>query len=199
MQLNLGILSSHNGSNVQAIIDSVKNQQLNANICVIISNNPNSGTLEKAKKANIPAFCVNEKSCSSNVEKVDKELIRIFEKYNVNLVILAGYMKKISPELLKKFNNRILNIHPALLPKFGGKGMFGMNIHKAVIAAKEKFSGATIHLVNENYDEGRILAQEKVAILENDTPETLAKRVLEIEHRLYSNTLSKIANNEILI
>jgi phosphoribosylglycinamide formyltransferase-1 len=127
------------------------------------------------------------------------EIINTLKKHNVDTVILAGYMKKVSQELIAQFNNRVLNIHPALLPKFGGKGMYGMNVHKAVIEANEAVTGATIHLVNTNYDEGKILAQMQVPVFSDDTAETLAARVLEVEHQLYSDTLIKISNDEIII
>ena len=195
-KLNLGFICSHSGSNMQAIINNVKSGKLNANLCVVISNNLNSGALEKAKKENIPNYHISEKTHPQNPEL---EIINILKKHNVDTVILAGYMKKVSQELIKQFNNRVLNIHPALLPKFGGKGMYGMNIHKAVIEANERVTGATIHLVNANYDEGKILAQMQVPVFSDDTVDTLAARVLEVEHQLYSDTLIKIANNEIII
>ena len=195
-KLNLGFLCSHSGSNMQAIIDNVKCGKLNANLCVAISNNLSSGALEKAKKENIPNYHISEKTHSQNAEL---EIINVLKKHNVDTVILAGYMKKISQELINHFNNRVLNIHPALLPKFGGQGMYGMNVHKAVIEAKETFSGATIHLVNSNYDEGKILAQMQVPVFPEDTPEVLAARILEIEHQLYSDTLIKISKGEIII
>ncbi|MGI6370272.1 MAG: phosphoribosylglycinamide formyltransferase [Candidatus Kapaibacterium sp.] len=193
--LNLGFLSSHSGSNVQAIIDNVASGKLRANLCALVSNNSNAFVLERAKKANIPAFHIS----SHNYADPEKKIIEVFKEHNVNTVILAGYMKKVSADLIHNFSNRVLNIHPALLPKFGGEGMFGSNVHKAVIEAGEKISGATIHLVTPNYDDGKILNQMTVPVLDNDTPETLAKRVLEIEHILYTDTLIKIANGEILI
>ena len=195
-KLNLGFICSHSGSNMQAIINNVKSGKLNANLCVVISNNLNSGALEKAKKENIPNYHISEKTHPQNTEL---EIINTLKRHNVDTVILAGYMKKVSQELIKQFNNRVLNIHPALLPKFGGKGMYGMNVHKAVIEANERVTGATIHLVNANYDEGKILAQMQVPVFSDDTVDTLAARVLEVEHQLYSDTLIKIANNEIII
>ena len=115
----------------------------------------------------------------------------------IDLVILAGYMKKIGPKTLVAFSNRILNIHPALLPKHGGQGMYGLRVHEAVIAAGETESGATVHLIDAEYDEGPILQQITVPVLLDDTPETLQKRVLEKEHFLYPDTLAKIARSEI--
>lgn len=193
--LNLGFLSSHGGSNVQAIIDNVASGKLRANLCAVVSNNSNALVLERAKQANIPAFHIS----NHNYADPEQEIVEVFKKHNVNTVILAGYMKKVSADLIHSFSNRVLNIHPALLPKFGGEGMFGSNVHKAVIESGEKISGATIHLVTPNYDDGKILNQMTVPVLDNDTPETLAKRVLEIEHILYTDTLIKIANGDIVI
>jgi phosphoribosylglycinamide formyltransferase-1 len=195
-KLNLGFLCSHSGSNMQAIIDNVKNGNLYAELCAVVSNNHCSGAIEKAQKENIPHYVVNEKT---HTNEITQEIIRIFKSHNVDTVILAGYMKLISQSLIDAFNNRVLNIHPALLPKFGGKGMYGMNVHKAVIEAKEIVSGATIHQVNPNYDDGKILAQIEVPVLPNDTPEILAERILKEEHKLYSSTLIKISNGEIIL
>ena len=195
-KLNLGFLCSHGGSNMQAIIETVKSKKLNAELCVVISNNPNAGAIEKAKNENIPNFIVNEKT---NPNKVDEEIIRIFKLYKVDTVILAGYMKLVSQQLIEAFENRVLNIHPSLLPKFGGKGMFGMNVHKAVLEAKETRSGATVHTVNSIYDDGKILAQVEVPVFSEDTAEILAERILKEEHKLYSETLIKISLGEIIL
>ena len=194
--LNLGFLASHNGSNMQSIINNVKAGNLNANLCAIISNNYSSIAIEKAQNENIPAFVINSSTHQNNS---DTEIVRIFKQYNVDIVILAGYMKKVSKYLIDSFNGRVLNIHPALLPKYGGIGMYGMNVHNAVIKNKESVSGATIHLVNEEYDKGRILEQKEVPISHTDTPETLADKVLKIEHKLYTDVLIKISNGEIII
>jgi len=208
-KLNLGFLCSHGGSNMQAIIENVKKGNLLAEICAVISNNHQSGAIEKAQKENIPYYVVNEKTHpnesvsdiknNATNNKVNQEIIRIFKLHNVDTVILAGYMKLISQSLIDAFNGRVLNIHPALLPRFGGKGMYGLNVHKAVIDAKETKSGATIHIVNPIYDDGKILAQVEVPVFTDDTPEILAERILKEEHKLYSATLIKISNGEIIL
>ena len=115
--------------------------------------------------------------------------INLLEKHKIDLIVLAGYIKKLPKEITDKFENRIINIHPALLPKFGGKGMYGMNVHKAVIEAKEKYSGPTIHFVDDIYDNGEILLQKKVEISADDTPESLQKKVLELEHVVYPEAI----------
>lgn len=194
--LNLGFLASHGGSNMQAIIDKAKSGSLAANLCAVISNNSNSGALEKANAEGIAAYHVSEKQFPG---KVSEKIIEIFEKQGVDTIVLAGYMKILDKSVIEHFKGRVLNIHPALLPKFGGQGMYGMNVHKAVIEAGESVSGATIHLVDSEYDRGRILAQKEVPVLLDDTAETLAQRVLQAEHLLYSETLQKIAIGEIAI
>ena len=195
-ELNIGFLASHSGSNMQAIIDNVKENKLSANLCCMISNNRKSFAIQRAINENIPNYIINEITHTNNV---DKEIVKIFKSHNVNIIILAGYMKLVSKYLIDSFNGRVLNIHPALLPNFGGKGMYGINVHKAVIESKENISGATIHLVNAEYDRGRILQQMEVPVLSNDTAETLAERVLKIEHILYTDTLIKINKKEIII
>ena len=194
MTLNLGFLCSHSGSNMEAIIKNVIENKLDANICVCISNNTDAFALTRAKQHNIPIYVINEKTYPN---AVDNTIINTLKKHNANTIILAGYMKKLAKEVIDAFDCRVLNIHPALLPKYGGKGMYGMNIHKAVIDNGETITGATIHQVNNLYDDGRILAQKTIPILNNDTPQTIADKVLTIEHILYTETLIKIANNEI--
>ena len=193
--LILGFLCSHGGSNMQAIIDNIKTGKLNAKAGAVISNNSDAFALKRAEKENIPAYHISNKTH----DDVDAEIINIFDKYNVNTVILAGYMKIVSKRIIEHYNGRVLNIHPALLPKFGGEGMYGINVHKAVILSGAKISGATIHLVTPNYDDGRILNQMEVPVYTSDTPQILADRVLETEHILYSDTLIKIANGDIKI
>ncbi|HPD33507.1 MAG TPA: phosphoribosylglycinamide formyltransferase [Bacteroidota bacterium] len=196
--LRLAVFASHEGTNLQALIDAQKEGRLLAEIVCVISNNSNSGALRRAKAANIPAYHISDKMFVSNDDYV-KALIDILDKHNANLIILAGYMKMIPIEIIRKYKNHILNIHPALLPKYGGKGMFGLNVHKAVIEAGDKVSGATVHIVNEEYDKGRILNQVQVEVLPDDTPETLAARILPFEHKLYAETINKIAKKEIIL
>lgn len=195
-KLKLGFLASGGGSNFAAIVQSINSGKLDAEAKCIISNNSNAGALEKAYAYGIPNYHISN---VTHVENTAQAIIDTFKNHDVNTIILAGYMKIVQPEIIDAFNGRVLNIHPALLPKFGGKGMYGMNVHRAVIETGEKKSGATIHLVNAKYDEGRILHQRVVDVYGNDTPETLAARVLAAEHILFSETLQKIAIGEIII
>ncbi|MCX7879833.1 MAG: phosphoribosylglycinamide formyltransferase [Ignavibacteria bacterium] len=197
-KLYLGFLASHGGSNMQAIIDSIKRGELDAVPCVVISNNSNSLALERARNEGIPAYHISSKHFP-NEDELDQAILDTLLKHNVDTVVLAGYMKKIGPKVLTHFKNRVLNIHPALLPKFGGQGMYGKFVHEAVLKAGEKESGCTVHLVDEIYDHGRILGQRKVEISPDDTVDTLSAKVLEQEHILYTEILKKISNGEIVL
>ena len=188
MQLNIALLASHNGSNAKAILSNIKSGKLKANPKIIISNNPDANVLNTATQFDIPNYCINRK----NSPNLDQTILQTLSAHDVNLIVLAGYMKKISPEIIQAYQNRILNIHPSLLPKYGGKGMYGLNIHKAVIVSADTSSGATIHLVNEQYDKGRILSQATLPRYEKDTAKTLARRILALEHILYTQTLIDI-------
>lgn len=194
--LRLGFLVSHGGSNMQAIIDACRNGNLNATARVVISNNPDAFALERAKKEKIPAFCFNSKTDPNSLD-LDLKILKTLQEHNVDLVILAGYMRMLGNKTLSFYKNRILNIHPALLPKFGGVGMYGQFVHKAVIDAKESTTGVTIHLVSNKYDQGSIVAQATVPVLANDTPQTLSERVLAQEHKLFWQTLKKISLGKI--
>jgi phosphoribosylglycinamide formyltransferase-1 len=192
----IGFLASHGGSNMQAIIDACKSGKLQASPAVVISNNSNSGAIGRAKTEGVPYYYLSGKTHPGPGE-LDDAILDAFLRHSVDIVVLAGYMKKLGPKILTHFRGRILNVHPALLPKFGGEGMFGIHVHEAVIAAGEKESGVTIHFVDEQYDTGAILAQTRVPVKPDDTPETLAARVLEQEHILYAETLQRIVTGEI--
>jgi len=195
-KLRIGFLASHNGSNMQAIIDAIKKGELDAIPCVVISNNSNAFALERARREGIPAYHISSKHFETE-EELDNAILETLLKHDVNIVCLAGYMKKVGPKVLRHFKNRVLNIHPALLPKFGGKGMYGKFVHEAVLKAGETQSGCTVHIVDEIYDHGRILGQKVVPVYPDDTVETLSARVLEQEHKLYPEVLQKIAKGEI--
>lgn len=194
--MKLGFLASHGGSNMQAILDGCAQGSIPASPSLLICNNPGATALERADKASMPAKVLNGKTHPEPAE-LDSAIFEALQEAKVDLIILAGYMKKIGPKVLAGYQNRILNIHPALLPKYGGQGMFGMNVHRSIIAAGEKESGATVHLIDEVYDEGPILAQARVPVLPDDTPESLQARVLEQEHQLYPATIAKVAAGEI--
>lgn len=194
--MNIGFLASHGGSNMQAIIDACKSGKLKATPAVIISNNKDSGAIARAKAEGVPYYYLSGKT-HPGPEELDEAILSTFLHYQIDVIVLAGYMKKLGAKTLAHFRGRILNIHPALLPKFGGEGMWGIHVHEAVIAAGEKESGVSIHFVDENYDTGVIIAQTRVPVMPDDTPETLAARVLIQEHILYPATLQKIVSGEI--
>lgn len=195
-KMNIGFLASHNGSNMKAIIDACNSGELHASPVVVISNNSKSGAIERAIEEGIPYYHISGKNYP-DLNDLDHAILTVLTEHLVDIIILAGYMKKLGPETLDHFEGRILNIHPALLPKHGGQGMYGINVHKAVIASGEKESGVSIHIVDENYDAGPIISQSRVPVDLTDTPETLAAKVLLQEHMLYKETLQKIVNEEI--
>ena len=195
-QIRLGFLASHGGSNIQAIIDACRNGRLDAEPCVAISNNSRSRALERAACAGIPCYHLSART-HPDADALDKAILGVLERHGVSLVVLGGYMKKLGPATLSRFRNRIVNVHPALLPRFGGRGFYGRAVHEAVLASGDRTTGATIHLVDEEFDHGPLIAQREVPVLDADTADTLAERVLEVEHRLYVDTLRRIASGEI--
>ena len=182
--LRIAVIGSGRGSNMESICSAIDRGDLRATVVCVISNNSNAVILNRARKRDIPVFHISHSKFDSQ-DLLDQEMLNIFNKFNVDLVCLAGYMKKLSPTIISEYQNRILNIHPALLPAFGGKGMYGANVHEAVIGSGARFSGASVHLVTEQYDEGRILAQDIVPVYPADTKDELAERVLQVEHKLY--------------
>ncbi len=191
MTMRLGFLASYNGSSMQAILRAIDTGRLAAEAAVAISNNPDAGALSAAKQAGIPAFCLNAKRCGGDAA-VDGEIVRVLQAHQVDYVVLSGYMKRIGKCTLEQFPQRILNVHPSLLPAFGGPGMYGMRVHTAVLESGATETGATVHLVDELYDNGRILAQTRVPVLPSDTPDSLRMRVAATEGELYIQVLQQL-------
>ncbi len=194
--LRIAAFASHGGSNLQSLIDACQSGQIAGEIVVVISNNRKAYALARARLAKIDALHLSEKSFASRAAFVES-LTAELKGRGVNLICLAGYMKFMPPEIIAHVHSRVLNIHPALLPKYGGKGMYGLHVHEAVLAAGESEPGVTVHLVDNLYDHGRILGQTKVAVEPGDTPESLQARVLKSEHRFYPEVVAKIASGEI--
>ena len=188
---NLVVFASGNGSTLQAIIDSINSKNLNAKINLVVSNNPNSYALERAKSNNIPTYIIE----NSDIESIDLELSIILTNYDIDLIVLAGYLKIIGPRLIKKY--KIINTHPSLLPKYGGKGMHGMHVHQAVVDAHEKTSGATIHYVNSEYDKGKIISQTTIDVLPTDTAEDVSRKVQAAEKKQLISVLQKFTTKEL--
>jgi len=187
---NIVVFASGSGSNFQSIIDAVQRGDIPACITGLISNKPDIGAIERANNSDIPTRVVNPDSLSEDSE-FEEILSSQLEEWKTDLIVLAGYLKKIPSGIIKKYPNRILNIHPSLLPKFGGKGFYGSNVHKAVLEAGDPESGCTVHIVTEEFDKGPILAQTKVPVHENDTPQILAERILKEEHKLFPETIKQ--------
>lgn len=179
------------GTTLQSVIDSINDGELEARINLVVSDNSNAYAIERAKKNNIDTYIINSKT----KEDIDYELSSVLEKYNVDLIVLAGYLKMIGDRLIN--NYRIINTHPSLLPKFGGKGMYGMKVHQAVWEANENFTGPTIHFVNNEYDKGNIIIQTKIEIKDIDTPETISAKVQAIEKIQLIETLKRFTKGEL--
>jgi phosphoribosylglycinamide formyltransferase-1 len=183
---NIAIFASGEGTNAQRIIDFFKNSEM-VNVTLVVSNKEKANVLNRAKAASIETYLLNK----SNFLESDST-IQFLKSKNIDLIVLAGFLWMIPENLVKAFPNKIINIHPALLPKFGGKGMYGMNVHRAVIEAKEKQSGISIHFVNEHYDEGEIISQHTCAVSENDTPESLAGKIHDLEYEFFPKAIEKV-------
>jgi phosphoribosylglycinamide formyltransferase 1 len=191
--LHLAVLGSGRGSNFQAILQAIGEGRLPSTcVCLVISNNSDAGILSVARSAGIPAMHMSQKQYPTEAAFADA-LLGVLRSHAADLIVLAGYMKRVPPRVVREYRDRVLNIHPALLPKFGGQGMYGRHVHEAVLAAGERVSGATVHVVDEEYDHGPVVLQRTVEVSADDTPETLAAKVLEIEHALYPEAIRRHA------
>lgn len=179
----IAIFASGNGSNAVKIIEHFKGHS-NMDVALILSNKSTAAIVEKAEALGVETLCFNR-----NDFYEDEVVVETLKQKSIDLIVLAGFLWLIPNTLIKAFENRILNIHPALLPKFGGKGMYGMNVHRAIIESGEKESGITIHLVNEEYDKGQILFQEKCSVESTDGAEDVAKKVQRLEHQHFANQI----------
>ncbi len=179
----LGVLISGGGSNLQALIDKIESGYISASIEIVISNRANAYGLERAKNHGIPTAVISKKDYTDEYE-FNKAILDELEKYKVDLVVLAGYLSILSPEVVDRYKNRIINIHPSLIPAFCGKGYYGKKVHQAVLDYGVKVTGATVHFVDYGTDTGPIILQKPVLVQPDDDVESLAKRVLEVEHEL---------------
>jgi len=182
---NIAIFASGGGSNAEEIIRHFETSE-KGQIALVVSNKVDAYVIERAKKHSIPHLV------HSTEDTINGQLEKLMKEHKIDWIILAGYLKKIQPILIQNFPNRIVNIHPALLPNYGGKGMYGMNVHRAVVANGEKESGITIHFVNENYDEGNIIEQHRCAIDADMTPEEVQRAVLKLEHKYFPQAIEKL-------
>lgn len=187
---NIAVFASGTGSNARKIIEHFQQNQ-NIHVKLIVSNKSTAPVLDLGKQYNISTLVINRHDFYKT-----ENIIEIFNEYSIDFVALAGFLWLMPTYLVSAFENRMVNIHPALLPKYGGKGMYGMNVHRAIKAANEKESGITIHFVNKNYDEGSIIFQAKCALSEIDTAETIAKKVLTLEHEYFPKIIEKIIRGD---
>ena len=193
----IAIFASGGGSNLREIYNQIQIGDIPAKIVLVVSNNPQCGALIFASEKGLENFIVND-TRFPNLDTRDKLLLQALLKAKVELICLAGYMKFLPKRIIIEYKDRILNIHPALLPQFGGKGFYGMKVHEAVIEAGTAESGVTVHLVDEEYDHGKIIAQKKVKVRDGDTAKTLAKRVLKVEHDLYPKVVKAFCKDRVV-
>ena len=196
--MRLAVFASGSGSNFEAIARAVEADVLPARLALCLSNRPGAGVFERAARFGVPTEALNPSDFAEGADYADA-LLDVLRRYDVTFVALAGYLKKIPPDVVRAFPNRIINIHPALLPAFGGHGMYGRRVHQAVLDYGARWSGATVHVVDADYDTGPIVLQEPVPVRPEDTPETLAARVLEAEHRLYPEALRLFAEGRVVV
>tara|TARA_B100000131_G_scaffold306960_1_gene334629 strand:+ start:1665 stop:2297 length:633 start_codon:yes stop_codon:yes gene_type:complete len=193
---NIAIFVSGGGSNFKAIFKNIAKGNIPAKICLVVSNNPKCGAIDFANKNLLPTLIIN-KFRYPEAKHRESLLINKLKSLNLDLICLAGYLKKIPNSIVNYYKNKIINIHPSLLPEFGGKGFYGMKVHNAVIQSKKKITGATVHFVDGKYDNGPIIIQEKIIIDNKDDVITLAKKVLEIEHNIYVKAIKAFCEGRI--
>jgi len=190
-KLNVAVFISGGGTNLQSLIDAASSPEFPARIALVISSSKKAYGITRAENAGIPALILRKKDFNSDSD-LSSAILEALKEHSIDVICLAGYLKLVPKEIVRSYRNRILNIHPALLPKFGGKGMYGMRVHQAVLESGERVSGPTVHVVDEIYDNGEILAQREVPVIPGEDPESLQKRVLEQEHRVYPEVLKRI-------
>ncbi len=193
--MNIAVLASGEGTTLQAVLDACAEGRLPARVAVVISNNATAGALRRAHSAGV---ATRHLSTATAGGRLDQALKEVLVEFATDLVLLAGYMKRLGPLTLAGFAGRIINTHPALLPQFGGQGMFGMHVHRAVVAAGERISGATVHWVDENYDTGPVIAQARVTVAPGESAEMLAARVQAAERELVVEVLRAAASGRLV-
>lgn len=186
----LAVFASGNGTNAERIFEQFRGHT-SIQVSVLLTNNPNAGVIARAARFNIPVEIVDRKIITET-----DNVLEVLQSYRVDWIVLAGFMLLVPPKLIEAFPQRIINIHPALLPAYGGKGMYGMHVHQAVVAAKEPVTGITIHYVNEKYDEGAIIFQISCAVQPYDTADTIAKKVHHLEHEYYPEIIEETINQK---
>ena len=192
--MRLAVLASHQGTVLQAVIDACRSGRIHAEVVLVISNNSQSGALQRARTAGVPTLHLSDRT-HPHPGALDGAIKDALRESGADLVLLAGYMKKLGPATLQAFSGRIINTHPALLPKFGGRGFYGRRVHEAVIAAGEPESGASVHLVDSDYDTGPVISQARVPVTPGMTAAALEAAVKSVERELLIDTLAELADN----
>jgi len=186
----IAVFVSGGGTNLQSLINGCKSGFIPGEINLVISSKKGVFAIERAKRENIPHFVIEYKDYSGE-EEYSAALLKKVKEFNTDIICLAGFLVKLGKNIVSEYRNRILNIHPALLPDFGGKGMYGIRVHEAVLASGRKESGCSVHIVDEEYDHGPVILQRRLPVKDNDTPQSLARRVLKEEHKLYPEAVKK--------
>jgi len=194
----IGVMASGGGSNFQCILDRIADSSLQAQCEFLLTNNSRCGAAQKAHDHGVPCYHVSSIT-HPVLEDFTQAMLNIVNKHKIDLLVLAGYMKKVPDALLERFPERVINIHPALLPAFGGPGHYGSHVHEAVVAAGVKISGPTVHFVDSVYDHGKIISQRAVPVFDTDLPTDVAGRVLEAEHDLYWRVIQAFAENQVQV
>ena len=196
--MRIAIFASGGGSNAEAIIRAASEGRLSAEVGLVVSNNPDAAVLQRAKALEVNYTTIDQRNFDSE-ESYISALFNVLGENGIDFIALAGYLKLVQPKLINKYKNKITNIHPALLPSFGGKGFYGKKVHEAVLEAGCKVSGVTVHLVSESYDRGPIISQLTLPVLADDNPESLAARVLKVEHQIYPEALQLFAEGRVKV
>ena len=192
--MNLALFASGGGSNAAAILDAIAGGRLPARAVLLVADRPGIGAIEKAEAAGVPVAVVRLADYADE-DAFAAALLDVLRAHGADFVALAGYLKRIPPAVVAAFDGRMVNVHPSLLPDFGGPGLYGRRVHEAVLASGATESGCTVHLVDEDYDTGAVLAQVRVPVMPGDTPDTLAARILNEEHKLYPEVLARLAED----
>lgn len=196
--LKFAVMASGGGTDFQSLINAVHEGRIRAEICCLIASKPDIYAIERAKQAGIPVEIVQKKAFGT-ADEFDQKILEILHRYEADFVVLAGYLSIVGSKTIGAYRNKIINIHPALIPSFCGMGMYGSHVHEAVIEYGVKFSGATVHFVNEEADAGPIIMQEVVSVLEDDTPQDLASRVLKTEHKILPEAVALMADGKLIV
>ena len=198
MSIRIAVLVSGQGrgTNMQAIIDACKSGKIDGEVSLVLGVNDVAPAIERAREQNLETLAVDPKSFGST-QDYDNAVFSALQEHNIDLICLAGYMRLLGPNVLSSYRNKIMNVHPALIPSFCGKGMYGHHVHEAVLKRGVKFTGVTVHLVDEDYDTGPIVLQAIVPVEDDDTPDTLAARVLKSEHETYTTAIALFAEGKL--